>query len=235
MVINMDFITKIKNFLNKLYSNGFFKSIVFCLFFILVLYKYSNIRNINIGSFGNKNSDNDSFDTVEKISPVKTIRDEVYIKLDEKKKRNERLAQLAKENEMAKMEAEARKEKIEEVKKEFTPKLNKTGRVVKHDYIVTIKMVTTNGDVFSSNMQPITVDLPINESNPFAQAIIGKRVGDVVTMTAKEVFESKTMKDSFDKIKDDNLTKDDINNFTNAIKNSDVLYRIKIVDIKSEK
>ena len=51
----MDIITRLKNFLDKLYSNKIFKIFLFLIFLTFVFYKYTNIRG-GINSIKNKNT-----------------------------------------------------------------------------------------------------------------------------------------------------------------------------------
>lgn len=224
----MDIISKIKNFLDALYSNKIFRFIAFIIFLIFVFYKYSNVgTGIKTIIEDNKSSE----EKPQKINAVKGIQDTFYLKLNQKKIENEMTAEAIKNMNAREKEEVDMNKRLEELRKEFKEKKNAKGRKIKLNDTINIKMLTTNGDEFSTIVPPVELDLKLDNGNPFTKSLINKRVGDVVIVSAKELFKNKNLKNEIEKIEKNNETEQEV---MNIINNTNILYRIKINSIKNK-
>lgn len=229
----MDTITKIKFFIKKLYGNKYFKFFVFIVFTIICLKKYSSLTN-NIKNYSTKSIVQGK---PEKINAIKYISSTMFAKEEDEKKAQEeknKLDQIRQKQNEEKLIAEQKKQKeFEEFKKEFTPQNNKGTRTVKYNDKVRLKMIITNGDDFNIPMTPIIMDLQmINiKDNIFAKYVIGKNLNDVIIIPTSVFIDTDNLKKEMKKVEEKyKLNNVQIN--SSMFKESALIYRVKIVDIK---
>ena len=231
----MDIITRLKEALRKIYSNKAFRTVFFLFFLLVVAYKYSNIKT-GIRNLSSNPEAIEGMNIPKKINVIKNMQDtfttEVDTRNQEKQDRQEKLEKLKKIEEEKARNEEIKEKKIAKLKKEFTSKTNKNSYVLKAGDVANTKMIITNGDDYNANMDPIDLPIRVNNdrNNMFGRKLIGKKVGQVVLIPFKDFLEDQSFKDTLEKVKKEQNISDSDFNF-DVLKNSNVIYRIKILNI----
>lgn len=228
----MDIITKLKKLLENLYSNKAFKILFLSLFILVVVYKYSNIKD-GIKTISSNKESMDELNIPKKINIIKKTQDnfitEVAIK---KKEKLEDMKKIEKE-ELKKEEEENKKnEKIAKLKEEFKSESKKNSYTLKSGDIANVKMIITDGDNYDINIEAMNLPMKVNndENNMFGRKLLGRKVGEVVLITFREFLEDKSFKNALEKIKkQENLQ--GVNLDFETMKNSQIVYRIKILGV----
>lgn len=229
---------KIKNKINNLYSNGYFKLVFFALVIILILYKYTSIsdRISSLPDIRIKNDENAEPQKVNTIKKLQVLPSVVYEEALQKKE--EKAERLKKEEEARKAREEAMLElekQAEEYKKEFSKnKPNPKARMVKYGDTVDFKMLITNGDNFAQTVRPVELSIKITreKDNKFAKFLVGKRRGQVVIIPFQEFVDRKLLEETMAQV--GNNSPEEIEAAINQVINSNMLYRIKILNIKTK-
>ncbi len=234
----MDIITKLKKTLERLYSNKIFRTLFFTLFLLIVVYKYSNMRS-GIETISSNPEVIDGLNVPKKINVIKKAQDtfitEVDTKNKEKEKKEEKLKKMQEMEKKREEEQRIKEEKIAKLKKEFTSRTNKDSHVLENGDIANVKMIITNGDDYSINMDPMNLPIKINNdrNNIFGRKLLGKKVGQVVVIPFKDFLEDRGFKSALDKAqKEQDLSNSELN--FEAMKNSQIAYRIKIISFSHQ-
>lgn len=235
----MDIITKLKKILERLYSNKAFRIIFFLLFLLIVIYKYSNMKT-GIETISSNPEVIDGINIPKKINVIKKAQDtfmtEVDVKNKEKEKREEKIKKLKEVERQKEEEQRIKDEKIAKLKDEFTSKTNKGSYVLKSGDIADVKMIITNGDDYSINMEPMNLPIKTNndKNNIFGRRLMGKKVGQVVIIPFKDFLEDHEFQNTLNKVKNEQSISNSELNF-DSLKDSQITYRIKIIGLSKEK
>jgi len=231
----MDIITKFKRMLEDLYSNKVFRVLFFALFIILVIYKYSNVRN-GIETIVDNPNIIEGVNVPKKISVIRKTQNTLIAETEannkEKEEREEKIKKLQEIEQQKAEQKKKREEKIEELKKEFTSKTSRSSYILKSGDVADVAMLITNGDNYNLNIEPIKMPIKIDnrKNNIFGRKLIGKKVGQVVVIPLKDFLEDKSLRDAIQKVeKEQIVSNSDLK--LDVLKNSQVVYRVKILGL----
>lgn len=227
---------KVKNKISSLYSNGYFKFIFFIIVLALILYKYSSItdRISSLPDIKIKSTEDAEPQKVNTIKKLQVLPSVVYEEAVQKKE--EKAERLKKEEEMRKVRETAMLElekQAEQYKKEFSKnKPNPKARIVKYGDTVDFKMLITSGDNFTQTARPVDLSIKItrDKENKFAKFLVNKRKGQVVIIPFKDFVDRKMLEQSMAQF--GNMEPAQMETTINQIIDSNMLYRIKILNVK---
>lgn len=231
----METINKTKKKIDSFYSNKIFRFVFFVACIVLVIYNYSNIKEgINPKTIG-KNS---NLDIPQKINTIRKAQDIIFaetkVQSENNEKKQEEIENIKIVEQYNKMEQEKSQKRTDALRKEFTTSTaKKNSRKLVIGDMAEVKMIVTGGDNFNIPIEPIVMSVKVNKQkeNIFGRYLIGKRVGEIVNIPLKVFLDRGTFQKEFEKVKKNQNLKDVDINF-DAMANSNVLYRIKIIKLK---
>ena len=233
------------SFINSIYNNKFFIKIFSILAICFIVYKYSNIKNITTTENKSINpSDiikklaiiNNREKLLEKKQTINTTNNnsnDIYIKaiseyqnkkiLIEKNKK--RLAEIRKNQITEEQKKQVWLEFFSNNNNEHSPKI-KLNDIVKAKYIM-----VGNGQIITYKPIELTIFANTNTNNLFGKHIIGKKIGDVITIKSTEIFQSLQKITDNINLKDKDINKNN-NIYQNIISNNSLEYKIKLIEFK---
>lgn len=223
----MNIIDKLISFLNKLYSNKYFKFIFLFAFFVVLFVNYNGNK---IKSF-RENLDNQK--------PLKINFNDIKKSIVEKQQQKKEIAKEQKERIVLNKENKIEKERIEdEIKSEFFSKSNvSNNRKVKNGDFVTIKILMIDNGKFVRGVKPINFSIVASNKSRdvFSKNIIGKHIGQVFDIKIIELLKEvdvalKENEKNYSTNKTD-LTIQKSRDSFDSLRNTKIGYKVKIISI----
>lgn len=213
--------------MNNFLKNRKLQTLVFIVFFIIVLIKYSNIKRIFI-----KNTNDEKVAVIpQKYSISERINLEVYKTIVENNK------DIEKEKEREKKELQLKKE-IEDFND--TSKYDKKSEPIKIGDFVKIQMRVENFDIpreyryiYGGDIMDLEVLVTNIKDDFISKNIIGARIGQIISFPVNSLTKTKEVEEAIKSI--ENIVDDDeiMNQVKNQVINNKLYYMIKIVSIKT--